>query len=163
MAGLYLFLDAPKQRALYCIKQEKKMMKSVAVMCVMMCVLCIKTNAQKIDSIYFHLYTDSLKKGVYNYINVDGLLSNGRWMPLDTTQIQFLSSDGTWKGNNLMFEPSFNKEFVTVTAVLKSNRALQRSVVIYLKKRPDDEKLPTEAEILNNLKNNSKRRKGKEN
>ena len=29
-------------------------------------------NAQKVDSIYFHLYTDSLKKGTYNYINVDG-------------------------------------------------------------------------------------------
>ena len=35
-------------------------------------------KAQKVDSIYFHLYTDSLKKGVYNYINVDARLQNGR-------------------------------------------------------------------------------------
>ena len=38
--------------------------------------------SQKIDSISFHLYTDSLKKGQHNYINVDGKLSNGQWQPL---------------------------------------------------------------------------------
>ena len=40
-------------------------------------------GAQKVDSIYFHLYTDSLKKGQHNYINVDGKLSNGSWMPVN--------------------------------------------------------------------------------
>jgi hypothetical protein len=35
------------------------------------------TKAQKVDSIFFHPYTDSLKKGTYNYINVDGKLSDG--------------------------------------------------------------------------------------
>lgn len=123
------------------------------------CCATININAQKIDSIYFHLYTDSLKKGVYNYINVDGLLSNGRYLPLDTSQIIFTSSDGKWIGNNLMFEPSFDKEFITVTAQLKSNRALQKTIVIYLKKKPDDEKLKTEDEIMNDMKTNSRRRK----
>ena len=117
-------------------------------------------SAQKIDSIYFHLYTDSLKKGVYNYINVDGLLSNGRYLPLDTTQIIFTSTDGKWVGNNLIFEPLFSKEFVTVTAQLKSNRAVQKTIAIYLKKRPDDERLKTEEEIMNDTKpNGSKRRR----
>ena len=48
--------------------------------------------SQKIDSISFHLYTDSLKKGQHNYINVDGKLSNGHWQPLTSKEIQFSSS-----------------------------------------------------------------------
>ena len=51
-------------------------------------------SAQKVDSIYFNLYTDSLKKGFYNYINIDGKLSNGTWQPLDSTQVLFLSDAG---------------------------------------------------------------------
>jgi len=51
-------------------------------------------KAQKIDSIYANLYTDSLKKGTYNYINIDGLLSNGSYLPLDSTQVIFKSSAG---------------------------------------------------------------------
>ncbi len=123
------------------------------------CLFCLGGSAQKIDSIYFHLYTDSLKKGVYNYINVDGLLSNGRYLPLDTTQLVFSSSDGKWIGNNLMFEPSFSKAFVTVTAQLKANPALQKTITIYIKKRPDDERLKTEEEIMNDRKTNSRRKR----
>ena len=124
-----------------------------------MCLCSAKASAQKIDSIYFHLYTDSLKKGVYNYINVDGLLNNGRYLPLDTTQVLFSSSNGKWIGNNLYFDPSFSKDFITVTAVLKSNTSLQKNITIYLKKRPDDERLKTEAEILNEMKNDNRKRK----
>ena len=46
-------------------------------------------NAQKVDSIFFHLYTDSLKKGTHNYINVDGKLSNSRWHPFTEKEIKF--------------------------------------------------------------------------
>ncbi len=55
--------------------------------------------AQKVDSIYFHLYTDSLKKGQHNYINVDGKLSNGRWQPLTSKDIQFSCSSASFEGN----------------------------------------------------------------
>ncbi|MDQ2753477.1 MAG: hypothetical protein M3R72_10695 [Bacteroidota bacterium] len=134
-------------------------MKLCAIAFVFIAFFTVKTNAQKIDSLYFHLYTDSLKKGVYNYINVDGLLSNGHYLPLDTTQLIFTSSNGKWIGNNLIFEPSFSREFVTVTAQLKSNRSLQKTVVIYMKKKPDDEKLKTESEIMNEIKSGRKRKK----
>ena len=56
--------------------------------------LSIKASAQKIESIYFHLYTDSLKKGFYNYINVDGKCTDGTWLPLDTTQVQLSANTG---------------------------------------------------------------------
>ncbi len=133
-------------------------MKRCTITLVFIAFFVAKTNAQTIDSIYFHLYTDSLKKGTYNYINVDGLLSNGHYVPLDTTQVLFTSSDGKWIGNNLILEPSFSKELVTVTAQLKSNHSLQKTVVIYMKKKPDDEKLKTEAEIMNEMKTGKKRR-----
>ncbi|MEO6705385.1 MAG: hypothetical protein ABIN04_06000 [Ginsengibacter sp.] len=56
-------------------------------------------KGQNIDSIYVHLYTDSLKKGTFNYINIDGKLSDGSYIPLDTSNIFFSSSDGKFYGN----------------------------------------------------------------
>ncbi len=105
-------------------------------------------RAQKIDSIYVHLYTDSLKKGTYNYINIDGKLSNGRYLPLDTTDIIFYSSDGKFYGNSLYLPPDFPKDKVNIKAVLKSNPAMFRQFDIYIKKIPDPKKLKTMDEIL---------------
>jgi hypothetical protein len=59
-------------------------------------------KAQKIDSIYFHLYTDSLKKGTHNYINVDAKLADGKWRPLTAKELTFTSSYGTFEGNELI-------------------------------------------------------------
>ena len=106
-------------------------------------------KAQKIDSIYVHLYTDSLKKGTYNYINIDGKLSNGRYLPLDTTDIIFSSSDGKFYGNSLYLSPDFSKEKVNIKAVLKSNPAIYKQFDIYIKKIPNPKKLKTMNEILN--------------
>lgn len=113
--------------------------------------------SQKIDSIYADLYTDSLKKGTYNYINIDGKLSSGRFIPLDTSRIIFTATDGKFYGNSLWIEPNFSKEFVTITATLKSNPALRKQFTLYIKKKPDDEKLKTPNEILNEEPANPKR------
>lgn len=113
--------------------------------------------SQKIDSIYADLYTDSLKKGTYNYINIDGKLSSGRFIPLDTSRIIFTATDGKFYGNSLWIEPNFSKEFVTITATLKSNPALRKQFTLYIKKKPDDEKLKTLNEILNEEPANPKR------
>jgi hypothetical protein len=117
-------------------------------------------SAQKVDSIYFHLYTDSLKKGFYNYINVDGKLSNGIWMPLDSSQILFLSDGGYFKGNDLYIDSSYTGETVRVKAILKTNPKIWRETVIYIRKRGFDEPLKTNEEILDDLRKRSK--KGKE-
>ena len=115
--------------------------------------------AQKADSICFHLYTDSLKKGQHNYINVDGRLSNGRWLPLTAKEIQFSASSGTFEGNELIIPPDFKEEKVNVKAVLKSHPALWTERTIWIKKKPDDEILPTKEDILNG--NPPKKNKGK--
>jgi hypothetical protein len=115
--------------------------------------------SQKVDSIYFHLYTDSLKKGQHNYINVDGKLSNGRWLPLTAKEILFSCPDATFEGNELIIPADFKEEKVTVRAVLKSNQSVVIERTIWIKKKPDDEKLPSKDEVINKpggIKNKTK-------
>ena len=119
-------------------------------------------SAQKVDSIYFNLYTDSLKKGFFNYISVDGKLSDGTWSPLDSTHILFLSDAGFFKGNDLFIDSSYNDDKVRVKAILKSNPKVWKETVIYIRKRGFDEPLKTDKEVLDEImrKSKSKSRKG---
>src|SRR4030095_17226426 len=108
------------------------------------------SNAQKIDSIYFHLYTDSLKKGTHNYINVDAKSSDGKWKPLSAKEIIYISSYGTLEGNELILPAECTVQKLTIKAVLKSDPGLWKEITVWIKKRPDDEVLPTTEEILKN-------------
>lgn len=118
-------------------------------------------KAQKIDSIYVNLYTDSLKKGTYNYINIDGCLSNGRYLPLDNNDLTFTTSAGEFKGNSLWINKDCKENKVSIKVILKSNPLLHKEFDIYIKQLPDNEKLKTKEEILNEMKkskkNNNKR------
>jgi hypothetical protein len=118
-------------------------------------------KAQAVDSIFFHLYTDSLKKGVHNYINVDGKLSNGQWRPLTAKDITFTSSYGVFDGNSLIIDSSFKGEKVSVKAVLKNNPALWKEVTIYIKKVESTERLKTIDEVLNRPSSRQERRRNK--
>lgn len=103
-----------------------------------------------------HLYTDSLKKGTYNYINIDGKLPNGRYLPLDTSDIIFSSDYGKFYGNSLWLDPHFAKEKVSIKAVLRSNPSMYKQFTIYIKKIPDPVQLKTEKEILNESNQNKR-------
>ena len=116
----------------------------------------VKLQAQQVDSIYFHLYTDSLKKGTHNYINVDGKLSNGRWQPLTAKEISFSSSNYTFSGNELVVPADCAVEKITVKAVLRSNPAVWKETTIWIKKLPDPD-LPTKDEILRDNRSRKKR------
>ena len=120
-------------------------------------------KAQKVESIYVDLYTDSLKKGTYNYINIDGKLSTGKFIPLDSTNIIFTSSDGRFSGNSLWIDPDFKKEKVSIKAVLKSNPSMYKEFTIYIKKKPNDEKLKTLDELMKENNSNSKTARKKRN
>ncbi len=72
--------------------------------------------AQKVDSLYFHLYTDSLKKGQHNYINVDAKLSNGNWKPMTAKDIIFTCTAAIFSGNELIIPEDFADEKVIVKA-----------------------------------------------
>jgi hypothetical protein len=115
-------------------------------------------KAQKVDSIYFNLYTDSLKKGTYNYINVDGKLSNGHWLPLTAKEISFSASTGVFDGNSLLVDKEASIEKVTVKAVLKANTSIYKETTIYIKKMADNERLKTTEEIMRPTGRNRKSR-----
>ena len=106
--------------------------------------------AQKTESIEFHLYTDSLKKGTHNYINVDGKTSDGRWKPLTAKDITFTTSYGTFEGTELVLPDNPTVEKLIIKAILKSDPKLWKEITIWIKKKPDDEMLPTTDEVLKN-------------
>ena len=108
------------------------------------------SNAQKIDSIFFHLYTDSLKKGTHNYINVDGKTWDGKWKPLTAKEVTLTSSYGTFDGNELVLPDPCTVEKLTIKAVLKSNPSTWKEITVWIKKKPDDEMLPTSDDVLKN-------------
>ena len=106
--------------------------------------------AQKTESIEFHLYTDSLKKGTHNYINVDGKTSDGKWMPLTAKDLTFTSSYATFEGTELVLPDNPTVEKITIKAILKTNPKLWKEITIWIKKKPDDEMLPTTDDVLKN-------------
>ena len=106
-------------------------------------------HAQKVDSLFFNLYTDSLKIGTYNYINVDGKLSNGRYLPLTSKELNFTSTAGKFDGNSLYIDSSFRDPKITVRVALKDNPVLWKEITIYIKQSNEVERLRTVEEILN--------------
>ena len=130
------------------------------LLCLLALVLKTSVSAQKVDSIYFNLYTDSLKKGQHNYINMDGKLSNGRWMPLTAKDIEFSCTTASFQGNELVIPSDFKPEKVTVKAVLKSNPAVWKEITIWIKQKPDGP-LPTQEEIMRDLKKDQKNKRNR--
>jgi hypothetical protein len=119
--------------------------------------------AQKVDSICFRLYTDSLKKGNHNYINVDGKFSDGKWLPLTDKEIQFSSSHGNFIHNDLVLPIDFAEEKITVKAVLKNNPAIWKEKIIWIKTLADPLNLPTMENIMNGNQPRKNKRKNRNN
>ncbi|MEJ8819584.1 hypothetical protein [Lacibacter sp. H407] len=94
-------------------------------------------QAQKIDSLFFNLYTDSLKKGSWNYINVDAKMSDGRYLPLTTDQLQFKVSNGKLQGNSVWIDWTFPDDSVVVEVVLKKDFSVKRTITIWIKKKDE--------------------------
>ena len=94
-------------------------------------------KAQSVENIYFNLYTDSLKKGTHNYINVEGKNTTGQWQPLTAKELHFTSDYGSFEGNDLVLPDNPTVRKVTVTASLKSNPQKNKSITIWIKQNPD--------------------------
>ncbi|GAB2655503.1 hypothetical protein GCM10027036_06150 [Flavihumibacter cheonanensis] len=119
-----------------------------------------KTTTPLVDSIAFHLYTDSLKKGVHNYINVDGLVAGKSWYPLSSEDIQFESDEGQFEGNSLVLPVDFSKEKVTITATYKRNPKLRKEITIYIKKL-EEGPLKSKDEIMEEIRRGGKKKRGR--
>lgn len=119
--------------------------------------MCFKTSySQQIEDIYFHLYTDSLKKSVHNYINIDAKLTTGRFLPLTAKEVSFYCNTGRWEGNDLIIDSFYKGDSVVIKAVLKQNISLSKMVTVYLKKNTSEPILKTEDEILQNKNRRNK-------
>lgn len=118
-------------------------------------------KAQKIDSIFVNLYTDSLKLNTYNYINVDGLFSNGVYLPLDSNDIIFSASHGKFHGNSLWIDSTDRTEKVKIKVALRKNEQMRKEFVLYIKRKPDDEPLMNNQEYLEKIKKDKKKHKDK--
>ena len=101
---------------------KNRILKKIIPVLLILCASVAK--AQKIEKIFVNLYTDSLKKGTYNYINVDGLLPNNSYTPLDTTELIFWASDGKFYGNMLLVDKDFKKEKVSIKVTLRKNNSI---------------------------------------
>ena len=128
----------------------KKLLFSLLVVCT------FSTKAQKVENIYVNLYTDSLKKGTHNYINVDGELTNGKYLPLDSNKIQFSCPQAKFFGNNLFIPADFSEEKVSVKIMLKEDNTKFKQFEIYIKKMIDPP-LKTQEEIIAEIKNKRKK------
>jgi hypothetical protein len=117
--------------------------------------VAVKVSAQKLDSLYFNLYTDSLKKGTYNYINVDGKYADGRYLPLTAKELVFSCDAGKFEGNSLFLDSAVKLEKVVVKVSLKADTSISRERTIFIKKHEDLSGLRTMEEVMP-----SKRRRG---
>jgi hypothetical protein len=97
----------------------------------------LTVKAQTIEKILVNLYTDSLKKGTHNYINIDGQLSNGRYLPLDSTKILFTCAQAKFIGNSIVIPVDFVGEKVTIKTTLKSDVTIFKEFDIFIKKMED--------------------------
>jgi hypothetical protein len=111
-------------------------------------VMSLPLRAQKLDSIFFNLYTDSLKKGTYNYINVEGRYDNGTYQPLGEKELKFSASSGKFYGNSLFIDSAVKEEKVKVKVTLLSNPRISKEIEIYIKKYESNERLPTKEEMI---------------
>ena len=116
----------------------------------------IDVKAQMVEKIFVNLYTDSLKKGTHNYINVDGEFKNGTYLPLDSNRIQFTCPQAIFFGNSLFIPTDFAEEKVTVKVLLKEDHSKFKEFDIYIKKL-EDPPLKTQEEIITEQKQKRKK------
>lgn len=106
-----------------------------------------------VKQIRFNLYTDSLKRDVPFYLNVEGHFSSGRIYPLDTKNLQFKASAGTLNKNILLVKKADTAVHkVKVCTRFKLDPKLSDSAIIPVKIIQDTADLPTEQELLRQWK-----------
>ncbi len=114
-------------------------------------------KAQKIDSMFFNLYTDSLKKGSWFYINVDAKLNNGRYMPLTAKELEYKVSAGKLEGSSIWIDWGFRPDSVVIEVWLKKDPAMKKTTTVWVKKIDNQlNAVPSVDSALNQLNNRNK-------
>jgi D-alanyl-D-alanine carboxypeptidase len=118
-------------------------------------------RAQSPDSIFFNLYTDSLKKGAWNYINVEGRITHGKIVPLSARSIVLKASTGKVEDMSVWLDWNTTADTVVVEVSLKTNPAVTAKTIIWIKKYDPQLDVQQTDSLLQQL-NERNRRKPKE-
>lgn len=90
----------------------------------------------------FNHYTDSVKRNIRYYMNVEGKFSSGRILPLDTVQLRFRTSAGTVMGQDVLVEQNDTARTVIMEAWYKPNQDLYIRSEVPIKIMPDPDLPP---------------------
>ena len=74
-------------------------------------------------------------------------MSNGKYLPLDSTKILFTCNDAVFFGNSLYIPLDFKPEKVLVKATLKADPTKFKELELYIKKM-EDPPLKSEKEVM---------------
>lgn len=94
-------------------------------------------DGARLVRLYFHPYTDSIKTVLNYYVNVEGEYSNGRILPLDTSEIMLRADVGMMAGNEWILPKKIDFEKVTFTAVSRADARLRDTVTLWIQKWKD--------------------------
>ncbi|SEA31322.1 hypothetical protein SAMN05660909_01488 [Chitinophaga terrae (ex Kim and Jung 2007)] len=97
----------------------------------------------QVIGIRFNLYTDSIKRNIHYYLNVEGKFSSGKVYPLDTSALRFAASDGQILGQDLLLPLQDTVKTVTVEAWYKPNSKYYIRAQVPVKQAPDNDSLLT--------------------
>ena len=86
-------------------------------------------------------------------------MSNGRYIPLDSSKLHFTCTDAKFYGNTLFIPTDFASEKVKIKVALKDDVKKCKEFEVYIKKMPDPP-LKSESEIMAEIKNKARTRKG---
>jgi len=112
-----------------------------------------------VQSLRFHLFTDSLKRDNPFDLNVEGRFSTGKIYPLDTGMVAFTKMGGGRLNGNLLTVTGDDSatQRIKVVARLKTDPAISDSIIIPVKIVPDTASLPSEAQLLKKWKRRGSR------
>ena len=83
-------------------------------------------------------------------------MPDGKYLPLDSSDIIFSASDGRFSGDNLGIAPDFKKDKITIKAVLRNDHSMYKEFTMYIKKKPNDENLKTMDELMQEIDRSKK-------
>ena len=105
-----------------------------------------------LQALHFNLYTDSLKRNVPFYLNVEGRFSSGKIYPLDTEQVRFHTSGGQLHRNIVEVRPTDTIAALKIYAYFKWDDRIADSTLVPVKTHIAPVHLPTENELMEQWK-----------
>ena len=90
-----------------------------------------------LNDLRFNLYTDSIKPILNFYVNVEGIFSSGRVLPLTEEQVTVTSDVGAMKGMEWIAPKEKNFDKVTFAAVSKQKPEITKAIIVYRKRGLD--------------------------